>query len=199
MSLMSQLNWAFWTRWLHIALKWCGKVHFTPQSFGNIRRWHHGNNVNRQSCMVASSETWNRAEFGLTLSPASILCDRQDATEFFAQSTGSSQGICWAALAIVYARWKSLYRGAQPNQASPKWTRPVKRKLPDPGLTPHCSRVLISPLLVRRLLPVNRAYFWRNTRVALTLITAALKFSSSSTDRMLPRTTVDEKNITVNF
>lgn len=50
---------------------------------------------------VASSETWNRAEFGLALSVASTPSSRQAAAEFLAQSTGSSQGICWAALAIV--------------------------------------------------------------------------------------------------
>lgn len=85
------------------------KVHFTPQSFGedDIRWWRH-DYIGQQLLIVASSETWNRAEFGLAVSTAAILRGKQAAGEFSAQSTGSSQGICWAALAMMYARWKSL-------------------------------------------------------------------------------------------
>lgn len=34
-----------------------------------------------------------------------------------------------------------LEAGAQPSQASPKQLRPMKRKVPRPGLTPQCSGV----------------------------------------------------------
>lgn len=84
-------------------------AYFPPQSFGedNIHWWRHGY-IGQQLFVVASSETWNRAGFGLVFHTALILCGRQADGEFSAQSTGNSQGICWAALAMMYACWKSL-------------------------------------------------------------------------------------------
>lgn len=61
------------------------------------------------------------------------------------QSGPISHGFSPLSFASLYILWKSLNRGAQPNLASPKCMRPVKRKSPSPGLTPHSSRVFICP------------------------------------------------------
>lgn len=61
------------------------------------------------------------------------------------QSKGKWQEFRRAAQAALYTDRKSLYRGAQPNQASPKCSEPVKRKSPSPGLTRHCRSVRRRP------------------------------------------------------
>lgn len=82
-----------------------GEVHFTLQSFGKT--------ISIDGTLATSATgctQWLLPKRGLSLafSADPTLSIRQAAAEFLAQSTGSSQGICWAALAIVYARWKSL-------------------------------------------------------------------------------------------
>lgn len=62
------------------------------------------------------------------------------------QSGPISHGFSPLSFASLYILWKSLNRGAQPNLASPKCIRPVKRKSPSPGFTPHSSKVFICPL-----------------------------------------------------
>lgn len=62
------------------------------------------------------------------------------------QSGPISHGFSPLSFASLYILWKSLKRGAQPSLASPKCIRPVKRKSPSPGFTPHSSKVFICPL-----------------------------------------------------
>lgn len=62
-----------------------------------------------------------------------------------AYSVPISQGFSPLSSASLYILWKSLKRGAQPSQASPKCMWPVKRNSPCPGRTPHSSSVETRP------------------------------------------------------
>lgn len=86
------------------------------------------------------------------------------------QSVSIVQGFVPALSALVYTCKKSLYRGAQPSHASPKWTEPVKRCASPPGCTPHWEGTLMRPLQRRPLAPLqaNTLLFCRSSRRRLT-------------------------------
>lgn len=70
------------------------KVHFTPQAFGKTTRADSRPSRLLPERGAGLSLVWRSAQLP-------ILRSRRAAAEFLSQSTGSSQGICWAALAMV--------------------------------------------------------------------------------------------------
>lgn len=100
---------------------------------------------------------------------------------------------------------KSLYRGAHPNQASPKCSDPVKRNSPSPGFTWHCRSVWMCPRQggPGRVEPEAAACCWKTplrcqyTLTADTSTSDVWRPESWETFLMEPRTTDRTKSRTM--
>lgn len=120
----------------------------------------------------------------------------QDLTWYDSQFVSTWHGLVPCVSASRYVLRKSVYLGAQPSQAWPKRTVPVKRNSPSPGFTLHSCGIRSFPVqtFTRPPVCVNTSLFCLYTRDKVT--PTDVWSSSSSTPRMLPRPTTHNHTTT---